>query len=193
MPGLSADARVSHKGLSAQEAGAAAAHLEERNEKAMCPTLEFGPEDRRADLRPRLLFQWSNLGRGPQKSAALDFSQWKRRDREGLPLASLARPRQGSASSPRSPAGAGARVQRQPPPRGGSTACRRDAEPAVRAPLLAAAGGGRRAAPSLIGRGAGAAMLAEAVPPVPWRLAVAVAAASVGAVSCFFASPVSRR
>lgn len=84
-------------------------------------------------------------------------------------------------------------MQCQPPPHGGSTACRRDAETAVRAPLLAAAGGGRPAAPSLIGRGTGAAMLAEAVPPVRWKLAVAAAAPSVGAVSCFFASLVSRR
>lgn len=57
---------------------------------------------------------------------------------------------------------------------------------------------GRRpsAAPSLIGRGSGAAMLAEAVLPVPWKLVVAAAAAaaaSVGAVPCFFASLGSRR
>ena len=35
-------------------------------------------------------------------------------------------------------------------------------------PLLAAAGGDQPAARSLIGRGAGAAMLAEAAPSVPW-------------------------
>lgn len=59
--------------------------------------------------------------------------------------------------------------------------------------LLAETGGGRPAAPSLIGCGAGAAMLAETVPPVPWKLAVAAATASVGAASCCFSSLVSWR
>ena len=60
---------------------------------------------------------------------------------------------------------------------------------AIPMPLLAAAGGGRPAEPSLIGRGAAAAMLAEVDACLPGQLALAAAARSVRTGSSFFPSP----
>lgn len=91
--------------------------------------------------------------------------QWKGWGGEGAPLTLPAGPLPGSPRLARSWA------TRRKRARGRRAALRRkgaatpaEAAAAVRAPLLAAAGGGGPAASSLIGHGAGAAMLAEAVP-----------------------------
>lgn len=76
-------------------------------------------------------------------------------------------------------------LQRRPPPVGGQHDPQRGCGGCPSAPLR---GGGRRPAPrctSLIGCGAGAAMLAEEVPSVPWKRVVAAAAESVHAAGCF--------
>lgn len=145
----------------------------------MCPTLEDRPQNQRASIPPRLCFPRNNLGEKTLEEPSRPIFQWKWWGGEGAPLTLPARPLPGS------PGLASGWAAPQKSARGRSAALRRTgaARPAcsavaVRAPLLAAADGGEPAASSLIGRGAGAAMLAEAVRSVPWNLAVAAATAS---------------
>ena len=153
---------VSHRGLSAQ-AAAAAAHGDRRSDMAMCPTLGDRPQNQGASIRPRLCSPRNNLRE--KTRAASRFSSGKGGVGEGAPLTLPAGPLPGSPRLARSWATGRKRARgRSAALRSKGAARPAEAAAAVRAPLLTAAGGGGPAASSLIGHGAGAAMLAEAVP-----------------------------